>query len=241
MTRAGSDMVVVIATMRDPAEEVPETVDSLFKTSTTYPLHFTVHNTPERNLGVVGSYEQAYRQTTASILFYCHDDVMFHETGWDARLLREFDDPSVAVVACGGALKHGADDLYKRPYHYQQLIRSSYRSNVDDAEVHGERFAGACDVATIDGYAFAVRRKLLDRCGGWPVGTPIGYIGYDQWIVCMAHRYGYRARCVGLRVHHLGGRTFVKMNLTEDQIQYHAAHRYLYENFRDVLPWECRR
>lgn len=192
--------------------------------------------------GMLPAYQKGYEESRADILAYIHNDVVIHEEGWDVRALREFNDPTVGIVGFGGALVHGSPDLYKTSYRLQQLGRSFYLSNTDDAEVHGARFDGACDVAALDGFALLVRRRLLDLVGGWPIGTPIGYSLYDYWATCMAHRLGYRVRLVGIRCQHLGGMTAVGMGLAKGSGESHvAAHRWLYDNFADVLPWDARR
>lgn len=205
-------------------------------------------NTPEDNLGVVGSYDWLYRNTDAELLAYLHDDVICSEPGWDDRVLREFEDPSVGVVGFGGGRNHGTDELYKRPYRIQQLVRSDYLSNTDDAEVHGSRFSGAADVAVLDGFALIVRRSLLDRAGGWPVNH-IRFHNYDLWLCAMAHRLGFRVRVLGARCHHRGGQTSTtvdyqewakKQNMTDAE-DHAKAHEWFYEEFRDVMPWVCER
>ncbi len=197
-------------------------------------------NTKENNKGVVGSYQAMYEETPEDVLVYAHDDVIMRELGWDVRLLREFRDPSVGVVGFGGALVHGSPNLYKRPYYLPGLGRSGYLSNVDDAEVHGERFTGAADVAVLDGFVLAVRRSFLDRIGGFQqlIDAGIDFIGYDYMICGLAHRHGYRVRVVGCRCHHKGGGTSTKVNV-DRQEEYDRAHRIIYEQMRDVLPWEC--
>lgn len=202
------------------------------------PLHI-VYNSPNRNRGVVGSYQELYKTSTSDLIMYLHDDVICREGNWDERVIAEFDDPKVGIVGFGGAIRHGSPDLYKVPYRLQDLARFGYMSNVDDAEVHGERMEGSREVAVLDGFALCVRRSLLDKCGGWPVGTPVDYIGYDYWISCMARRLGYKIILCGIRCHHLGGRTFVKMNLSEPEVKYKEAHEYIYAKFSDVLPWSC--
>lgn len=179
------------------------------------------------------------------ILAFLHDDTIIREPGWAVRVLKEFVDPTVGVVGFGGALVHGSHDLYKVPYRLQNLGRSLYLSNVDDAEVHGERFEEACDVAVLDGFALVVRRELLSRAGGWPVAEgalgPGGYIAYDYWLCAIAHRLGYRCRVVGVRCQHLGGRTSVALNRRAEGAEYERAHRWIFEQFRDVLPFDARR
>ena len=159
----------------------------------------------------------------------------------------EFADPSVGVVGFGGALQHGDPDIYKVPYYLQQLGRSYYRSNTDDAESHGERFTGACDVATLDGFALIVRKELLDKTKGFPVDK-MTFHSYDYWVCCIAHRLGYRVRVVGIKCHHHGGRSSTtpayqewiqKTHGKTDEQVHKESHRYIYDEFLDVLPWRC--
>jgi GT2 family glycosyltransferase len=244
-------MAVCIATMHDLCEPTSDTVRSVYETTVTAPNPVFHYNTFKVNDGVIGSYDKMYRSSEtkdADVLAYIHDDVTVYEKGWDARVLKEFENPEVGVVGFGGALQHGADQIYKLPYDYKQLARWLYKSNVDDAEVHGERFTGACDVAVVDGFAIVVRRSLLDRCGGWPVDTYPPHHNYDYWICCMAHRLGYRVRCVGVRCQHHGGGTAVGAAYHQwcsgtkwgsDAAMHQAGHRLVYEEFRDVLPWRC--
>lgn len=203
-----------------------------------------VHNNPSRNLGVVGSYERMYRSSPnygADVLAYVHDDLIIHEQDWGLRVLAEFEDPKVGIVGFGGAIRHGSLDLYKVPYRLQDLARFGYMSNVDDAEVHGERMEGSREVAVLDGFALCIRRSLLDRVGGW--STLIGhcdFYGYDYAACGLARRLGYSIRVVGVRCHHLGGRTStgVAAQAMTGQDAYDKAHRWFYEEFRDVMPWE---
>ena len=175
------------------------------------------------------------------ILAYLHDDLLVRDPAWYKRVLNEFEDTKVGLVGFGGALEHGSRDIYKAPYDYHQLGRSYFLSNMDDAEVHGQRCAGSCDVAVLDGFSLIFRRELLEKAGGWPVKT-LGYVGYDYWACCMAHRLGYKIRFVGVRCHHLGGQTFVKLGIgqgPEHWQQFLAAHEYIYRTFADVLPFRC--
>ena len=191
--------------------------------------------------GMLPAYQRGLLKTADyDVLAYLHDDTLaVNAPGWPERVFAEFKDPAVGLVGFGGALGHGSPELYKAPYDYHQLGRSDFLSNMSDAEAHGTRFDGACDVAVLDGFALIVRREVLERAGGWPVGK-LGYIGYDYWLSCMTRRLGYRIRLVGVPCKHLGGQTFVKLGLGKGPEHWQAyldAHAYIYSEFKDVLPW----
>lgn len=244
----GMKLAVCTATMDKPSDPCPDTLRSVYESATSGVEFIRQHNNVAENLGVIGSYQKMYEQAREKefdILAYIHDDVYIREKGWDERVLKEFEDPTVGVVGFGGGLGHGTDDIYKTPYRLQQLARNGYLSNVDDAEVHGYRFTSECDVAVLDGFSLVVRRSLLDRCGGWT--NSLQFHSYDYFICCMAHRLGYRVRCVGVRCHHLGGRTSTTPQYQEwaekqgmkDAEVHRTSHDYIYKEFRDVLPWRC--
>jgi hypothetical protein len=185
-------------------------------------------------MDILVAYQAMYEGSDEPILAYIHDDVLITEKDWDLRVLKEFGNPSVGLVGFGGGLGHGNPQLYKIPYSPDQLYRIHFMSNLRNAEEHGRRFTGEHDVAILDGFAIFVRKELLDKAGGWPQNTPIGYCGYDYWICCMARRLGYRIRLVGVACDHLGGRSVgLNPNLKADA---KAVDRIIYDEFRDVLP-----
>jgi len=112
--------------------------------------------------------------------------------------------------------------------------------------VHGTRFTGEMDVAVLDGFALIVRRELLDKMGGWrPDIWPPHHV-YDYRVCCEAHRHGYVVRLVGVRCHHLGGRTATTSEYQEwckttkwgsDVAMHEEGHRLLYLEYGDVLPF----
>jgi hypothetical protein len=199
--------------------------------------------------GVINLYEIPVRKGALPIVAYVHNDVIIKEQGWDQRVEDAFEDTEVGVVGFGGALCHGSPDLYKTPYKLQQLGRSYYFSNVDDAEEHGARFTGTKEVAVLDGFALIVRRELLEKMGGWqPEKWPPHHV-YDYRVCCEAHRHGYKVMLVGVRCHHLGGRTATTDTYQEwakgtkwgsDVEMHKAGHRMLYDEYKDVLPWVTR-
>ncbi len=222
-----SEMVYGIATCEQPQWQ--ECVASWHDTASLIYPHRIV-----RHRDILEAYQMAYKTSTEPILAYMHDDLMIYEQDWDKRVLSQFDDPAVGVVGFAGAPGIGHPQMYEHPYQGASLGRVGFKSNLRNAEVHGARFTGECDVAILDGLALFVRREVLDRAGGWPIGTPIGYFMYDAWVCLLAIREGYKVRLVGVDCDHLGGKsTGLNPNLRAD---WEASHRYIYDEFRGVLP-----
>lgn len=190
-----------------------------------------------KNRRIMEAYQQAFLHTKQDIIALIHDDVEVFEKGWDTRVLHEFDDPTVGCVGFAGARRHGRPDLYSSPYDLPQLGRFGFMSNLRTAEEHGARFKGACDVAVLDGLAMFVRRSVLEKCGGWPVETPINYFCYDYWLCCEVRRQGFRIRLVGVDCNHIGGRTALMSALPDSHAE---AHKWLFDHSSDVLPFEVK-
>jgi GT2 family glycosyltransferase len=187
--------------------------------------------------GLLESYQTAFDESEADILGYVHDDVTVHDPLWYGRVMQEFNDPSVGLVGFCGALRLGHHDIYRIPYDPMQLARYEVMSNMTDAESHGERFKGSCDVSTLDGFALFVRRSALLDCGGWPVETPVNYWMYDNYLAALMKRHGYRTRLVGVSCSHLGGATKGSGRSREEWV---TAHWYFYDELKDVLPMSVR-
>jgi hypothetical protein len=189
-----------------------------------------------RGKPILEAYQEGFENSTADIIFYGHDDLLIFENGWDRRVLKEFEDPTVGMVGFGAGLGFGSKDLYKTPYQLPQLGRNRFRSNLVNAEDHGERFTGECDAACVDGFAMFIRRSILEKINGFPLGTPVSYFCYDMALSAEVRRQGYRTRLVGVSCNHLSGKTASMVQLKDDHA---AAHLWLYENYKDVLPFEA--
>lgn len=190
---------------------------------------------------------QSARDLGIGLIACLHDDLTILEHGWEYRVLHEFGDPSVAVVGFGGALAIGRDDIYKTPYHYIQLARDGFMSNLRDAETHGTRFRDACDVAVLDSFSIIVRRSFLDDIGGWPVDRYPHSHMQDVWICLKAWEAGKRVRLVGVECEHTsGGRgpEYAKWVETtpwgSDEAMHRESHRLVYDEFRNILPLRVR-
>lgn len=214
-------------------------------TTTTEPREFqpmVLAATTGDEAGFLSKLQQGYESSRADVIAFFHSDLIIHEKGWDSWLLREFKDESVAVAGFCGAKRLGHEDLYRVPYRLEQLARAGVRSNLSDAEAHGARSAGACDVAVLDSMAIVVRRAFLQQIGGWRAcELPNNPHCTDLWICAMAARYRRRVRFLGVScTHRSGGKGSVGTNWLDERggdAQMHRdAHARIYDTCRDVLP-----
>jgi GT2 family glycosyltransferase len=177
------------------------------------------------------------------IIVYGHDDVSIHDPDWLSRVLTVFSNPNVVVVGLGGAISLGHPDLYKKPYKLQDMARGGYVSNQTDWATHGGRERGMKRVAVVDAFFMAVRRDWLVSIGGWPV-KHLSHHCLDLWICCEAARHSKEVWMVGAECTHHGGGTSTKPIYAEAkwlqggtlESDHQEPHRWLYENYRDVLP-----
>jgi hypothetical protein len=192
--------------------------------------------------GFLAKCQRGYEVATSDVIGYLHSDLLVHEQGWDQRVLKEFEWPTVAVVGFVGATTLGTDDIYKVPYDYRQLARGGVVSNLTDHEVHGSRDVGTRAVAVVDSCAVFVRRAFLERLGGWPVGKlPNTSHCTDLWICGEAARLGRQVRMVGVScTHKSGGKGDAGSKWLEarggDTRMHRDAHLVTYDLLREVLP-----
>lgn len=187
------------------------------------------------------------------IIACLHDDLAITEHGWDATVLEFFSaHPECGLAGFGGAKGLGDPGIYQKPYNPMQLARRRFRSNMCDAEAHGERTWRQQRVACLDGFSQIGRRtfwlpdgdkkNLFEQMAEWGV---IHHC-YDAALGCFAARFGVETWLIPLGVHHLGGQTAVAdrryaewartQNQDGDAGFWKDAHRIVYDEFGDVLP-----
>lgn len=218
--------------------------------------HFSsvhIRNT-QANLGVVAALHEIWVMARVlpeppDILCYIHDDLQILEAGWDRRVRSVFEhDPKCGLAGFGGSTALGGNEIYKVPYEVHQLGRRDFYSNMVGAEVHGTRTTKEMPIVFTDGQSMIVRRELLDKIGGWS-WWPFEHIhhAYDYGIACMARRHGYGAWLVPCEVNHIGFQTASQPTYKDladkyggDAAVHDASHRFVYNEFRDVLPLRLR-
>jgi len=207
----------------------------------------------EDNEGVVPPMHNLWQAAAKSghdgrddILVFIHDDCQILEKGWDGRIVSVMStQPLCDGIGLVGGTGIGAHDIYQRPYELIQLARHNVHSALVDAHVHGAYASGPMLLATADGCALIMRRSFLDQLGGWSWWKEANH-GYDNAISCMLRRHGRQLYLVPIRFAHPsllklygGHKNDVAAARYAERFGdcYTRAHRQLYDEFRDVLPF----
>ncbi len=197
-----------------------------------------------REQGVVQAYHEAWkRHRDEDVLVYMHDDLEIHCPTWNLAMLDAFSNPKTAIVGFGGAWGLGVPDIYKTPYDISQLVRMGYCSNQTDWEVHGQNETGQRGVAVVDGFFMAISGAFLREVKGWD-WIQSNFHCYDLAMCLEAHRRGWEVRMTGVSCTHHGGGTSTKKHYadwcanrgTTMEEEHARPHRWLYEEYRDILP-----
>ncbi len=199
--------------------------------------------------------------TDADIIACLHDDLIIQDPLWGDKVIRRFTQhPEIGLLGFGGAIGLGDADLYQKPYQPQQLARIGFRSNLQDAEVHGIRSLLAERVAVLDGFSQVGRRAFWEGHSlntriahpepfrPWHVLADLGIVHHfqDGALACVAARYNWAVWYEPIRCQHLGGQTAVGdegyQRWAQQQVEggdhgfWQHAHKTAYAAFKDVLP-----
>lgn len=216
--------------------------------------HVYIRHSPE-NLGIPAALHELWAMTNSypkpDILAIIHDDFRILEPGWDTRVCQAFEaDPDCALVGFGGSTGLGRPGLYKAPYHWSQLCRTDFWSNMVDADFHGHRTTENRPIVYSDGQSLVLRTSFLDEIKGWSWWPhDIVHHGYDMGLACMVRRAKKKAMLVPVACEHRRDRggigaftrdSDIYKSLANkhggDEVVFARAHRFVYDNFRDVMP-----
>lgn len=185
-------------------------------------------------------------QCVPEILIMLHDDVELFDPLWLRKVLDVFiQNPNCAVVGLGGAPGLGQEGLYKRPYRISDMARSNYASNQRDHATHGLHLPPdhCARVVVVDAFFMAVRTEFLRWTGGWPVDR-LSHHCLDLWLGCEAARQGKETYAVGIDCMHYGGGSSTKPAYRDAKwliggglvSDHEAPHKWLHDEYKDVLP-----
>ena len=193
------------------------------------------------------AYQRLYDVSDGDVLVYLHDDVTIHDSNWLRRITHLFNNPECVCVGFGGAAQLGHDDLYKVGYRLPYMARQGYVSNQTDWQTHGGLEKGDKRVAVVDAFCMAVRTSFLAGVGGWPV-KHLTHHCLDLWLACEAACAGKEVWMAGVSCTHHGGGSSTKpayqrakwLQGRSLESDHRLPHRWLYDEYRDVLPIKVR-
>lgn len=204
-------------------------------------------------LGVVPAFAEGFQiamDAGAEIICCFHDDLKIHDPDWDKKVEALFTShPDCWLAGFGGALGVGREGMYDQDYDPMTLARHSFGSDMDNAESHGERWFSPRQVAVLDGFSLICRVSQLFRGNPFRELAELGIVHhvYDVALGAMVQRAGKETWCLPIACHHAGGRTAVldegylawakEKDPEGDQGFWLAAHRIVYDEYKDVLPF----
>jgi hypothetical protein len=197
--------------------------------------------------------DKAIEAFDPDIICCFHDDLEILEHGWDTQVVDTFTKTGAGLAGFFGATGAGEDHIYKTPYDPMHLVRKGCLSNLVDAESHGGRCVDPQRVAVLDGFSLIFSRSFINQANPWMAMERIGVIhhAYDTAMGCLAKRFGFHTWFIPIYCEHHGGQTaagdagyqaWAKGQVEDgDQGFWRDAHRAVYDEFRDVLPFRVER
>ena len=136
---------------------------------------------------ILSKCQKGYEQSVADVIGYLHADLTIHEKGWDERVLREFEWPTVAVVGFVGGTRLGHDDIYRSALPPSTAGAERRMEQPDRRRGARQTRQWLTPVAVLDSCAVFVRRSFLKRIGGWPLRDAAQHVPLHR-PVDMRHR-----------------------------------------------------
>jgi GT2 family glycosyltransferase len=197
-------------------------------------------------LGPTRAFNLGIAEASGDVVAMLHNDLMIRESGWDQRLLEQFEHPATGVCGVHGSKMLGHDDIWKRPYDFRLLGRGDSYSNLEDAESHGARSTVPVEVVTLDGMALIARRRDLAAWGG--LDERYIHHMYDHDVCLTARRDNRRNFMVPIAARHISGQTANAPRYNEHFVDlgrdlgiHQASHRAFYLKWQGtgMLPARC--
>lgn len=260
------DSMCVVTATTDPGRSAECLQSWIDRGHYSWPLIVEVNGYQnEPFLGVVPAFAAGVDKalaTNAEIIVCLHDDLEIKQDGWDAYVLAHFElTQTCGLAGFGGGRTLGAPNIYQIDYEPHQLARGTFISNMEEAEIHGGRVLVPQRVACLDGFSQIGRRAfwqerhatILPTAGvarnlfGRLAQMGIYHHAYDAALGCYAKRLGWDTWMLPVHCHHYGGVTAVadtryhawadQQHPSGDEGFWDDAHRIVYNEFKDVLPF----
>ena len=218
--------IIVCSIKPDLVQELERNVASTIGV----PYEFLAYDNRETGKGICAVYNECAEKAKYDILFFIHEDVLFHTRDWGSVLAKKLAEPDCGVIGfAGGTTK------YPYPYGWQS-IRCFTRKNYIRGKQKGRKAslrksgstAGYDAVVTLDGMALCVRKDVWDKIRFDDV-TFRGFHSYDTDFTTAAFAAGYLTYvCNEVLFEHLSQGSFSKE-------WYESVKLYL-QKWQDKLP-----
>ena len=200
--------IIVCSIKPDLVQELARNVASTIGV----PYEFLAYDNRETGKGICAVYNECAEKAKYDILFFIHEDVLFHTRDWGSVLAKKLAEPDCGVIGfAGGTTK------YPYPYGWQS-IRCFTRKNYIRGEQKGRKASlrksgnstGYDAVVTLDGMALCVRKDVWSKISFDDV-TFRGFHSYDTDFTTAVFSGGYKNYvCNEILFEHLSQGSFSK-------------------------------
>jgi len=162
--------------------------------------------TNDENVGNYPIFKQTLYASTGQILCYLHSDFFVHESSWDIKVRKAFEeDNKLALIGFIGS--NEIDNFGGRGNgtmsNFQGHTIKEWKGS--SAEVHGRRIQDLQPAAIVDGCSMIFRRQALWKIG-FKDNFPIHHF-YDRLFCCQVLEEGWHIGVLGIASDHISGQT----------------------------------
>ncbi|WP_018759813.1 glycosyltransferase family 2 protein [Paenibacillus terrigena] len=184
---------------------------------------YYIHN--DHNLGVIPAMNQAWHVLHTPYIMYMHNDIFLMESQFNLRIHRVLNEiGNIGVAGFGGG--HSV---------HCSGVRTSFTSNLLDAEIHGTRMVeDYVPSVVLDGMCLIIRRELILEMGG--IAQEYSYHHYYDMDVCLEAIYrGYKVITIGIYHQHVGTQTSSKADYATWLQQKGTSDAALYQSNQSIF------
>lgn len=164
------------------------------------------------NWPIARVYNEGARQARYPYLFFVHEDVIFHNSGWGKAIEEKLDEPDCGVIGFAGSKV--MTDCYSGWGQYNYHWHSAYYFFANDGvtvdlEAYNVKLKEPYDpVVVVDGFAFFVRRDVWAQCP-FDEALLTGFHCYDiDFSLQVGQKYRNYVCGLDIKIEHLSAGNF---------------------------------
>lgn len=191
------------------------------------PYELLVYDNHPARLSLAAAYNTMAEKAAYSYLLFLHQDVIFHEKGWDTKIIDLLGEPSIGLVGLSGS-------IYKSHYpgSWSMTLEEFYRRSLaSESECE--------EVVVIDGFFMAVRKEVW-KLNSFNESELTGFHYYDyDYSLELSKKYKIVV-AGGIRAEHLSDGKFDSAWITAS-IGWHQRQRNLLPAGLNGIPRRMKR